>query len=113
MTFYRENTIKALRKPRLCEGCGRAMAVGEPALYCTGTSTESDGFWHAHYHAECRAAEIALNGQYGNGFKWYLLSDFDREDMEFVRVSHPVAYAYRYPASKSHEADRAFKEAGL
>jgi hypothetical protein len=91
MGFYSERTIKALRKPRQCQACGRAMDIGESALYCSG-SWDGD-FWTGHYHAECRAAEVVLNGQYGSGQEWYDLSDFDSEDREFIRETHPTAFA--------------------
>lgn len=91
MTFYSERNIAALRKPRLCNACGRAMAAGEPALYCCG---KHDGdFWAGHYHHECRLAEVALNGQFGVGVQWWDLASFDNEDLLFIRETHPIAYA--------------------
>lgn len=91
VTFYSEKHIKALRKPRQCQACGRAMPTGEPALYCSG---KHDGdFWTGHYHDDCRSAEVALNGEFGDGLVWFDLSSFDREDLEFIRETHPVAFA--------------------
>ena len=78
------------------------MAIGEPALYCTGLDADNDGFWHGHYHAECRSAEVALNGEFGDGFVWFDLSDFDSEDREFIRETHPAAYQ-RVTSSKVGE----------
>lgn len=66
------------------------MPVGESALYASG-KYEGD-FWTGHFHQECRAAEVVLNDEFGDGMEWYPLNEFDQGDREFIRESHPIAY---------------------
>lgn len=89
MSFYDEREIKAIRKPRNCDGCGRTMEVGVPALRCSGVGDE--GFWYATYHRECRKAEEALNElhDWRAGDDWMILSDLDWEDWPWLIEDFP------------------------
>lgn len=89
--FFTERNIKATRKDHRCEGCGTSIGAGEPAWYF---SQKHDGdFFAAHYHPECRAAEIALNnlrGTYdGEWDSLYEIAD-EREDVEWLVEKHPI-----------------------
>jgi hypothetical protein len=95
VTFYSEKIVKSLRRPRHCGACGHAMAIGEFALYCSGKWHGE--FWTGHYHEDCRRAEVALNGEYGDGEQWWDLASFDADDLEFIRETHPVAFARLSP----------------
>jgi hypothetical protein len=57
--YYSHRTIKATRKPHQCEGCGKIIEAGAPAFYWAG---DCDGdFYSAHYHLDCREAEVVWN----------------------------------------------------
>jgi len=90
VSFYNERPIKAIRKSRPCEGCNVRLETGEPALGCAGIGY--DGFWAAAYHAECRAAEIALNLLHRTrDYEWMNLSaDMEWEDWPWLIEKHPL-----------------------
>ena len=93
MSFYRETTVKAVRKARRCLGCGRMIAVGETALDVAGYW---DGdFWSGTFHHECRAAEIALNRLYGplRPDEWMQLGELEWDDWEWLLAEYPVVAA--------------------
>lgn len=106
MSFYRESTVKAVRKARRCLGCGRMIAVGETALDVAG---HWDGdFWSGSFHHECRAAEIALNNLHGplRPDEWINLSEIDWEDWEWLLAEHPIVAARKgVTAEKLREAE--------
>jgi hypothetical protein len=93
MTFMRENTVKAVRKPAHCWSCAGMIEVGQPAVRYAGIS---DGeFVAAAYHVECRTAEVAFNelrGTYGD--EWGGLDEMEREDHEWLIAEHPIAAAH-------------------
>lgn len=90
MSFYRETRIKAVRKARSCGGCGHVIEVGSEAVDLAG---HYDGdFWSATYHGECRAAEIALNGEH-QAEEWIPLQEFEWEDWEVLLEEHPIVAA--------------------
>lgn len=88
--FYRETIIKAVRKARVCGGCGRTIARGSEAVDLAG---HYDGdFWSATYHVECRKAEIDLNGEH-QAEEWIHLSEFEPDDWEVILQDHPIVAA--------------------
>lgn len=105
MTFYRETTIKAVRKPRQCLGCLRMIAVGETALNVAG---HFDGdFWSGSFHHECRAAEVALNELNRTRWdEWQNLSEIEWDDWQWLLDGHPVvASRMGVTAEKLEEAN--------
>ena len=103
MSFSREQTVKATRKPCRCIACNTAIAVGQSAIRCTGMV---DGDFNAvAYHPECRAAEIAFNdlrGTYGDD--WGGLDEMEREDREWLLIEHPIVAARMTPTPASNAA---------
>ena len=91
MSFVNERTIKAVRKPHLCEACCKRLQVGEAAINWAGL-TDGD-FGSAYYHPECREAEIAYNHMIGSHYdEWTPLHDADRESYPWIKANHPTAY---------------------
>lgn len=87
MSFYRETEIKGVRKARPCGGCGKLVEAGYPAVDLAG---HYDGdFWSATYHAECRKAEVDLNGEH-QAEEWIHLSEFEADDWEVILEDHPI-----------------------
>lgn len=92
MSFYRETSVKAVRKARPCLGCGCMIAVGEAALDVAG-HYEGD-FWSGSFHHECRAAEVALNDLHEvYPGEWMNLGDIEWDDWEWLLADHPVTAA--------------------
>lgn len=92
MSFVREQVIKATRKRHLCDACDKWIETGEPATHWVGV-TNGD-FGSAHYHPECRAAEIELNraNDLWND-EWVRLIDLiEPEDRPWLKREHPLAY---------------------
>jgi hypothetical protein len=89
--FYSERTIKAVRKPRACEGCGVRVEAGETAFSCAG---HDDGqFWAAIYHPDCRRAEEGLNKIHDvrGGDDWMNLgNDMEWEDWPWLIEAFPT-----------------------
>ena len=57
--FIREQRIKATRKPHRCEGCGKMIEAGQPAV---AYAQKSEGeLYSGHFHTDCRDAEVAWN----------------------------------------------------
>lgn len=97
MTFVRENTVKAVRKPHRCTGCYATIEVGERAVRWNGMT---DGYFSsAIYHPDCRAAEIDLNKLHGTWApdEWLPLNDLDSEDRDWLAAEYPAVFARRYP----------------
>jgi len=94
MGFYTETNVKAVRKRHVCDGCGRHIEIGEPAIRWAGT-TDGD-FGTAIYHPDCRAAEVALNNDilgFRSGDDWCPLSDLEHEDRPWLLEAHPTVAA--------------------
>lgn len=110
MTFYNERQIKAIRKPRPCEGCNVRLQAGEPALGCAGVGY--DGFWSAAYHAECRAAEIALNRLHRTrDDEWMnLTNDMEWDDWPWLIEEHPIVAARMHITTAKFETVRDERE---
>lgn len=90
MSFYSERNIKAIRKPRQCCGCASMIAIGEPALKCSGINYDND-FWHGTYHHECREAETALNKCHDTHWdEWMSLTDIEWDDYPWLLVEYPA-----------------------
>jgi hypothetical protein len=89
VSFYRERPIKSVRKARPCYGCGVLIAVGEPALECSG---KQDDFWSGTYHSDCRGAEEGLNGLRETSFydDWNLLSEIEWDEWPWLLEKHPT-----------------------
>lgn len=89
MTVFSERAVKAIRKAVRCDGCGRVIAVGQPATRWTGLS---DGeFASVAYHPDCRRAEIALNKMHGTwGEEWQRIGDVDSEDDYWLLTMFPA-----------------------
>lgn len=111
VTFYRENAIKAVRKPRQCNGCGHKVEVGSPALDYAG---HADGdFWSATYHVDCRKAEVDLNDLHGTSYvgEWMNLSaDMEWEDWPWLVDNFP-AVAERMGITKARHDEIAEQHA--
>lgn len=92
MTFIDERGIKAVRKRHVCSACDKWIEPGEAAINWVGIT---DGeFGSAHYHPDCRAAEIAFNHLHGWGWydDWMRLCDADHEDRPWIKAEHPIPY---------------------
>lgn len=91
MQYSTFRNIKATRKNHKCDGCLKDIPMGQPAFYWAG---DSDGeFNWVYYHAECRAAEVAMNGLRDlNCDEWDHLSSVrdDREDQDWLIAEYPV-----------------------
>lgn len=109
--FYSERTIKATRKQHTCDSCETRIEIRSPAKYL---ALKHDGdFWAAHFHVDCRAAEIEwnrANDLWGDEFTnlWMLCEEvnelgpvpeglWDRYPEVFQRVAH------RLPSSEGEE----------
>lgn len=91
MTFIGERTIKALRRPKRCDGCEKLIPPLEAAVRWSGMT--DDGFHTAVFHPDCRLAEIALNNeilgfQYGDD--WVPLSHIEDEDRPWIAEAYPA-----------------------
>lgn len=94
MSFVNEREIKAIRKPRRCDGCSVKIEAGESAIGWAGT-VDGD-FITATYHPDCRKAEIALNSLHGNGWAddWMsLCTDLEWEDHPWLLEEYPAVAA--------------------
>lgn len=85
IAFYASRDIKRTRKVHTCESCERQIDVGSPAKYYAGKA-EGD-FYSAHYHPDCRAAEVRLNDEMEFGYDefcqlWHLWDE--RADPDFA-----------------------------
>lgn len=92
--FFSERTIKATRKPHHCFACNGVIPIGMSARYY---AMKDDGiFFDAHYHIECRAAEIAWNDKndtWGDEFTGLcLIKESDDADSELAWLAehHPI-----------------------
>lgn len=92
--FFSERTIKSTRKPHHCFGCNGVIPTGMSARYY---AMKDDGqFFDAHYHVECRAAEIALNEKNNTwGYEYSslcLIHDGDEadDDLDWLREQWPI-----------------------
>lgn len=92
MSFNRNWTVKATRKPTICTACMQRIPAGSTVEKWAGMS---DGeFYTASYHTDCRAAEIALNellGTYPD--EWQPLADIDSEDVPWLVETFPAVAA--------------------
>jgi hypothetical protein len=80
MSFYSERPVKALRKPRQCQGCRHPMAVGAPALHCSGK--HEGEFFTGHYHPDCHDAEMLWNAFGPGGMDdWTALRELDHDEI--------------------------------
>lgn len=93
MTFATETNVKAVRKRHRCDGCGKRIEIGSPAVRWAGM-TDGD-FGAAIYHPDCRLAEIKLNDlletQWGD--EWAALSEIDEEDWPWLIETFPAVAA--------------------
>lgn len=92
MGFLSEKPIKAVRKRHICDGCVKWLEVGEPAVNWCGVV---DGEFHsAHYHPDCREAEVALNHLHDWGWNddWMRLCEADSEDRPWLHAEWPIPY---------------------
>ncbi len=99
MAFQGETAVKAVRKQYVCDGCGKHIDIGQPAMRWAGM-TDGD-FSTAIYHPECREAEIAYNNEvlgYAWGDDWWPLSEIDRDDWPWLTETHPIAAARVFAA---------------
>lgn len=106
MSFYSERPIKAVRKTRACDGCGTPLAVGQPALKCSGNH---DGFWSGTYHLECREAEIALNKLHDcwGGDDWMsLCHDLEWDDYPWLIEKFPAVAERKKVTTERYEEIR-------
>jgi hypothetical protein len=91
--FTSERQIKKTRKVHRCEACDRSIKVGSAAAYWAGIS---DGeFYTAHFHTDCRVAELALNRML-HGFydDWISLHTIDeQEDWDWLQENYPAIFA--------------------
>ena len=88
MAFSEERTIKSVRKARPCCACNRMIEVGSPAVDWSGTH-EGD-FCHVSYHADCRAAEVAVNTVNQTFWdEWIGLQDLETDDYPLIIQDFP------------------------
>lgn len=91
MSFIEERAIKATRKRHLCSACDKWIEPKEAAINWAGVT--GGQFGSVYYHPECRAAEIAINRQYGlRDDEWMSLIDADPEDRQWLKAEHPFPY---------------------
>lgn len=109
--FFSERSIMATRKQYHCEACETHIEPGSPARYYAG-KFEGD-FYSAHYHVECREAEIDWNRQrdtWGEDFEslnniWE--DDEVSDQIEWLRNNHPIAFCRIMSAGDfQHRVDR-------
>lgn len=83
MSFYSEH-FPIARKQHQCAACQKAIEPGERYNYCAGAV--DGGFWHAHYHSDCREFEITANknGGWRDGDEWYLLHEIVANEPELL-----------------------------
>jgi hypothetical protein len=68
MSFYREQAIKATRKPCRCYWCAETIPIGEPKI-CTALIWEGD--FHAdNFHPECKYALDKYQDEHGKDNEW-------------------------------------------
>jgi hypothetical protein len=91
MSYYSTRNIKATRKVHTCDGCNKHIEVGSPAFYWAG---DCDGeFYSAHYHVECRDAEVAWNemrGTWGDEYDGLSAITEEPQDVEWLAAEHPI-----------------------
>jgi len=90
MTFCNEHPVKAVRKNHFCEGCGKYVLIGEPAIRWTGIG--EDGFASAIYHPECREAEVYMNRE-ASSFEWWPLGNHEEDDWPWLMEKFPAVAA--------------------
>ena len=90
MTFCNEHAVKAVRKNHFCEGCGKYVLIGEPAIRWTGIG--EDGFASVIYHPECREAEVYMNREI-NSFEWCPLNSHEEDDWPWLMDKFPAVAA--------------------
>lgn len=88
--FYRETSVKKVRKAHPCNGCGHRLSVGGAAIRIAG-KFEGD-FNSFVYHPDCRDAEVWLNDEIHRSEigEWVLLHEADREDGPWLFDKFPA-----------------------
>jgi hypothetical protein len=93
VSFVEERAVKATRKRHVCTSCDKWIEPGEPAVNWAGVV---DGeFSSAHFHPECRKAEVELNElhDWRFGDDWLrLCDDAEPEDYPWLKAEHPLPY---------------------
>ena len=94
MGVLSERLVKAVRKRHRCDGCGKHIEVGQPAMRWAGL-TDGD-FGTCIYHPDCLSAEVDLNNdvldwQYGDD--WLPLIEIDEEDWPWLSERYPTVAA--------------------
>ena len=92
MEFFAESTVKG-RKEHCCDACRKPIEVGIVHSYMR---MKYDGDFSAvRNHMECREAECDLAKQAGvwGPEDWLFLHDLEREDAEWVKAKHPIAWS--------------------
>lgn len=99
MSWYREQAVKATRKPHSCAGCHTLIAACGPALYVSCLSDYGDGPFFGYYHHDCREAENALNTLHScyADEDWICLCEIDAEDHDWLRSAFPAVAARVLP----------------
>ena len=103
--FFSETSIRSVRKPRPCEGCGHPVEKGSPAAKCVGRNI--DGFWSGIYHRDCRDAEVKLNTyrDYRWGDDFMALSAMELDDWPMLLEEFPdVAIRFGITQERYDEA---------
>lgn len=92
MSFYSESTPIA-RKQHQCDACTKTIEPGERYTRCSGVV--DGGFWHGHYHSDCREIEDTANKDAGwqNGDEWYLLHEIVANEPEVLDDAPPSVRA--------------------
>lgn len=93
--FHSNRTVKATRRPHVCEQCGKAIDAGSPAMYASG---KYEGYIYSTYtHVECHAAASAFakaNDLYGEEWPWFReMDDSEFQHHEWLFDEHPVVAA--------------------
>lgn len=93
LEFFTENVVQRSSKQYTCDGCHGKIEQGQPSVYM---AMKYDGDLHtARQHPECREAEVGLADLHGlcGGEDWLPLHALDSEDLEWIEVNHPAAFA--------------------
>lgn len=91
MTFSCETTHAAAKAHR-CDECPQPIEIGQRFVRWAGLTDGDFGTYKAH--AECRAAVIEMNKNYGTSWdEWVTLDDMEAEDYAWLREDHPVVAA--------------------
>ncbi|WP_293857406.1 hypothetical protein [uncultured Alsobacter sp.] len=101
---FTTRSVKAARKPHVCEQCGKGIAIGDPYRRVSGV-WEGD-FYTQALHGECLDAGNLYALEHGlaaDEWPWFAQMNLEREDRTWLLEHFPIV-AERLGIKGAHDA---------